>query len=113
MDSADELYKRARQDWTQLVDLGTYGDDDDKPYVATGDLEAALRVDADHVPSLRMLALLLMQMGAMEEAREFADRLLSLRPDDAGARESVRLLRQGDLDAMRDWLVGVWHGGEY
>ena len=75
--TAAELWARARLQWREAVELGLH-DSEDIVYGILPLLVQGLREDPDHLPSLDLLSDMLMEIGAYEEAVEFAEKVLDL-----------------------------------
>ena len=62
---------------------------------AEANLEKAMELSPEHTAALNDLAVLKMQLGKSEEARQLLEQLLVLRPDDTVAAQNLDKLRQG------------------
>lgn len=112
--SAEQLYKDARIRWAKAVRSGIY-DNEDMIYRSIGLLEQARQQNPNHVNSLVLLSDLLMELGAVDEAIDTVDSLLSLEPNNRTHRRKQQLLRQvqsnpddANHEAMRDFVEARW-----
>jgi len=98
--TADELYTQAHQQWREVVELGLH-DSEDIVYGIMPLLVQGLGLDADHLPSLDLLSDMLMEIGAYDEAVEFAERMRDLAPDHADYRQKLAALADGESNRRR------------
>ncbi|MFO1371994.1 MAG: hypothetical protein U1F42_06235 [Candidatus Competibacteraceae bacterium] len=98
--TATALYSQAHQQWREVVELGLH-DSEDVVYGIIPLLARALSLDPDHLPSLDLLSDLLMEVGAYEEAAEFAEKMLSLAPANPTYRKKVTVLAGHDENRRR------------
>lgn len=112
MASADEFYQQARSRWQQCIELSLY-DDEEVVYPVTGLLKKGLKLDARHVPSLRLFSYLLAQIGATDESKEIIEQVLQLVPSDEKANELLTLIEKRDRNARLDWLFARWSAEEF
>jgi len=89
--TATELWAKAREQWREAVELGLH-DSEDIVYGILPLLVQGLREDPDHLPSLDLLSDMLMEIGAYEEAVEFAEKMCDLMPDDADCQRKWSVL---------------------
>ena len=104
--TAAELWTRARLQWREAVELGLH-DSEDIVYGILPLLVQGLREDPDHLPSLDLLSDMLMEIGAYEEAVEFAEKMCDLVPDDAECQRKWSVLtgeENGRRRAIRVYL---------
>lgn len=91
--TASELFTKARQQWRDAVELGLHDSED----IVSGILPLlvqGLRSDPDHWPSLDLLSDMLMEIGAYDEAVEFAEKMRDLRPEDADFQRKFSALAE-------------------
>lgn len=112
--SADDLYREAREQFANIVDLDVY-DNEDLTTPVAAILERARKQDPQHVPSLALLSDILMEIGADREAMEIVDLLLALQPDNATHVTKKTLLQQlqenrsyDTRDAVRAFVEQRW-----
>lgn len=92
--TAADLYAQAHRQWREVVELGLH-DSEDIVYGIMPLLVQGLGLDPDHAPSLDLLSDMLMEIGAYDEAVEFAEKMLDLVPDDADYRQKLAVLADG------------------
>lgn len=98
--SADELYSQARREWREVVELGLH-DSEDIVYGIMPLLARGLGLDSDHLPSLDLLSDMLMEVGAYDEAVEFAEKMRDLAPDQTDSRQKLAALASDQSDRRR------------
>ncbi|MEI2783919.1 MAG: tetratricopeptide repeat protein [Candidatus Competibacter sp.] len=86
-----DLYARACQQWREAVELDLHRSED-IVYGLMPLLVQGLGHDPDHLPSLDLLSDMLMEVGAYDEAVEFAEKMLDLAPDDADYKQKMAVL---------------------
>lgn len=89
--TATDLYARACQQWREAVELDLHRSED-IVYGLMPLLVQGLGEDPDHLPSLDLLSDMLMEVGAYDEAVEFAEKMLDLAPDDADYKQKMAVL---------------------
>lgn len=92
-DPAEANYLKAQMAWHS-----------DKPNAAKQALQAALEANAEHLPSLLLMAAVNFEEGQLREAREYLDRFLAQDKTHAGARQLLGIvhLQSGELqDGIR------------
>lgn len=98
--SADELYSQAHREWREIVELGLHGSED-IVYGIMPLLVQGLGLDSDHLPSLDLLSDMLMEIGAYDEAVEFAEKMRDLAPDHTDSRQKLAALASDQSNRRR------------
>lgn len=94
------LYEQAKHQWEEAVDLGLHGSED-IVYGIIPLLVKGLELDPDHLPSLDLLSDLLMEIGAYDEALEFAEKLCDVVPDESDYQQKRAVLADDDSNRRR------------
>ncbi len=113
-DDGEELRRAAAAapaDPAPWVQLGLWHRERGQPDAALVSLRQALARDADHVPALTLLALLLHENGRSAEAlRYFAARPLGAWPEPVQLDIALLLAEAGYVDPAREALEALQHG---
>ncbi|MFZ1493250.1 MAG: hypothetical protein WAU60_07515 [Candidatus Competibacter denitrificans] len=116
--TATDLYAQANQQWREAIELDLHGSED-IVYAIMPLLAQSLSLEPDYLPSLDLLSDMLMEIGAYDEALEFAERLHDLAPDETdydhklaalvGEENHRRRLIRAYLRQKRQRLIGNQH----
>lgn len=98
--TATALYEQAIQQWEEVVGLGLHGSED-IVYGIIPLLVKGLELDPDHLPLLDLLSDLLMEIGAYDEALEFAEKLCNVVPDEKDYQQKQAVLADDDSNRRR------------
>lgn len=98
--TAAELYTQAYRQWREAVELDLQ-DSEDIVYGIMPLLIQGLGLDPDHLPSLDLLSDMLMEIGAYDEAVEFAEKIRDLAPDDAEFQKKLAALADDEDNRRR------------
>lgn len=98
--TAAELYTQAYRQWREVVELDLQ-DSEDIVYGIMPLLIQGLGLDPDHLPSLDLLSDMLMEIGAYDEAVEFAEKIRDLAPDDAEFQKKLAALADDEDNRRR------------
>jgi tetratricopeptide (TPR) repeat protein len=111
--SAHFLYEQVTTPWAEVVELSLY-DHEEHIHRFTPLLEAALKADPNHKPSLELLGELLIMLGSYQEAKLLVERLIQIEPENEVHRMKHDLLVSLDPDNFDDcfeleyWLKEKW-----
>ena len=89
--TATDLYTQADQQWREAVELDLQSSED-IVYAIMPLLAQSLNLEPDYLPSLDLLSDMLMEVGAYDEAVEFAERLHDLAPNEADYERKMTAL---------------------
>ena len=98
--TAADLYALACQQWREAVELDLQGSED-IVYGLMPLLVQGLNLEPDHLPSLDLLSDMLMEIGAYDEAIEFAERMHDLAPEEADYLQKLTALTSEDNHRRR------------
>lgn len=96
--TAIDLYQQACQQWREAIELDLHSSEDIVDGIMPL-LARSLTLDPDHLPSLDLLSDMLMEVGAYDEAVEFAEKLCDLVPQQADYQEKLAVLDNDDVSA--------------
>lgn len=113
--TATDLYAQAQQQWQEAIELDLH-ESEDIVYAIMPLLAQSLNLEPDYAPSLDLLSDILMEIGAYDEALEFAERLHDLALDQpdydqklaalTAEQQHRRRLSRAYLRQKRQRLVG-------